>query len=139
MRAAKTYSLINAKAHNLEIKFDYLLLQSEEISFDKTELGDVRRETSSIPYDSSYLTENSLSQLRRQLMLFRETTPSEYGSGFLMAKCRESNSGGYCGKGYSWIISTKCPSFCMTTSSTSLTNLRVLPRQSRYCGYNDCR
>ena len=37
--AAKTYFLINANAHNLEIKLNYLLLQSEEISFDKTESG----------------------------------------------------------------------------------------------------
>jgi hypothetical protein len=29
----------NNKAYNLEIKLNYLLLQSERISFDKTELG----------------------------------------------------------------------------------------------------
>jgi hypothetical protein len=60
MRAAKINFLINAKAHNLETLFDYLLLQSEGINFDKSESGGVRRETSSIPYDSSYLTENTV-------------------------------------------------------------------------------
>jgi len=44
----------------LEIKFDYLLLQSEGINFDKIESDGVRKETSPIPYDSSYLTENTV-------------------------------------------------------------------------------
>ena len=48
------------KAYNLEIKLNYLLLQSERISFDKTESGGVRIETSPIPYDSSYLIQSTV-------------------------------------------------------------------------------
>jgi hypothetical protein len=86
IRAAKTYFLINAKAPNLGIKFDYPLLQSEGISFDKIESGGVRRETSPIPYDSSYLTENTV-YVHYVHYKDREITLSEYGCGFLMAKC----------------------------------------------------